>query len=147
VSPNKKRKSATLPAGKIATKKAARTSQWVGAFFLVWFMQSVSLSLFGRFLQLRCICNHGGSSLGGILRFRMFRAIALHIQSTFSVSLSLFGWFPQSRCICNHGRFQSWRNSEVSYVSCNRVAYTIDVFCVSKSLEWSVSWWPAPSGV
>jgi hypothetical protein len=34
--------------------------------------------------------------------------------------------------------FQSWRNSEVSYVSCNRVAYTIDVFCVSKSF-WVVS--------
>jgi hypothetical protein len=93
VSPNKKRKSPILPAGKIAKKKAARTSQWVGAFFLVWFMQSVSLSLFGRFLQLRCICNHG--------------------------------------------RFQSWRNSEFSYVSCNRVAYTIDVFCVSKSF-WVV---------
>ena len=52
---------------------------------------SVSLSLLGGFRNRVVYAIMGGSSLGGILRFRLFRAIALHMQSTFSVSLSLFG--------------------------------------------------------
>jgi hypothetical protein len=70
------------------------------------------------------------------------------MQSTFSVSLSLLGVVSAIALYMQLWGFQSWRNSEVSSVSCNRVAYAINVFCVSKSfLEWSVSWWPVPSVV
>ena len=51
----------------------------------------VSKSFGGGFRNRVVYAIMGGSSLGGILRFRLFRAIALHMQSTFSVSLSLFG--------------------------------------------------------